>query len=60
MDQFQQVFLTWLRASVASVAALWMSGITDPKTLAYAGISGLVGPLLKYLDTSAPEFGRTK
>jgi hypothetical protein len=60
MAQFKQVFLTWLRASVASVGALYLAGTTDPKTLAYAGIAGLVGPLLKYLDTSAPEFGRTK
>ena len=58
--KYKQVFLSWLRASVASVGALWMAGTTDPKTLAYAGISGLVGPLLKYLDSSAPEFGRSK
>ena len=56
----KQMFLSWLRASLASAGALYMAGTTDPKTLAYAGISGLVGPLLRYLDTSAPEFGRTK
>ena len=56
----KQMFLSWLRASLASAGALYMAGTTDIKTLAYALLSGLVGPALKYLDTSAPEFGRTK
>ena len=54
------MFLSWLRASLASAGALYMAGTTDPKTLAYALISGFIGPVLKYLDTSATEFGRTK
>jgi len=54
------MFLSWLRASLASAGALYMAGTTDPKTLAYALLSGLIGPALKYLDTSAAEFGRTK
>ena len=58
--KYKQVFLSWLRASLASAGALYMAGTTDPKTLAYALLSGLIGPALKYLDTSAAEFGRTK
>ena len=57
---YKQVFLSWLRASLASAGALYMAGTTDIKTLAYAAISGFIGPVLKYLDTSATEFGRTK
>jgi len=57
---YKQVFLSWLRASLASAGALFMAGTTDPKTLGYAAISGFIGPVLKYLDTSATEFGRTK
>lgn len=56
----KQMFLSWLRASLASAGALYMAGTTDLKTLGYAAISGFIGPVLKYLDTSAPEFGRTK
>ena len=41
MPQFKQVFLSWLRASLASVGALWMAGTTDPKALGFAAISGL-------------------
>jgi len=58
--KYKQVFLSWLRASLASAGALFMAGTTDPKTLGYSAISGFIGPVLKYLDTSATEFGRTK
>jgi hypothetical protein len=56
----KQMFLSWLRASLASAGALYMAGTTDLKTLGYAALSGFIGPVLKALDTSAPEFGRTK
>lgn len=52
------LFLSWLRAAIASAGALYMAGTTDPKTLGYALLSGFIGPILKWLDTSAPEFGR--
>jgi hypothetical protein len=56
----KQMFLTWLRAAAASAGALYMSGTTDPKVLGYALLSGFIGPVLKWLDSSAVEFGRTK
>lgn len=58
--KYKQMFLTWLRASLASTGALYMAGMTDPKELAYAGLAGFIGPVLKWLDPSAKEFGRTK
>jgi hypothetical protein len=45
------------RASLASVAALYMSGISDPKVLANAFIAGLIGPLLKALQPSEKQLG---
>ena len=45
------------RASLASVAALYMSGITDPKVLVNAFIAGLIGPLLKALQPSEKQLG---
>ena len=56
----KQMFLSWLRASLASAGALYMAGTTDPKTLGYAAVAGFIGPVLKWLDTSATDFGRTK
>jgi hypothetical protein len=46
-----------IRAAVSCVGALYLSGITDPKTLANAFIAGLVGPLLKALSPSEKQFG---
>jgi hypothetical protein len=51
---------SYARASLASVAALYMSGITDPKVLANAFIAGLIGPLLKALQPSEGELGIKK
>ena len=49
--------LSYLRAAASCAAALYMSGITDPKTLANALIAGLLGPLLRAMNPSDPTFG---
>jgi len=41
--------MSYLRAALASVACLYLSGITDPKTLSNAAIAGFIGPVLKAL-----------
>ena len=48
---------TWLRASAAAVAALYMAGITDPKTLASAFAAGLLGPAAKFVNPKDPSYG---
>jgi hypothetical protein len=48
---------TWLRASVAACAALYMAGITDPKTLANAFVAGLLGPAAKFVNPKDPSYG---
>jgi capsid protein len=58
--KYKSMFLSWLRAALASAGALYMTGTTDPKILSYALLSGFIGPVMKWLDTSAVEFGRTK
>ena len=52
--------MSYLRAAAAAAIALYSAGQHDPKVLATAFIAGLVGPALKALDKSAPEFGRTE
>ena len=56
--KMKAMLATYLRAGVASVIALWLAGVTDPKALATAGIAAVAGPLLKALDPKATEFGR--
>ena len=55
--QLQAAAASYLRATAASVAALYMSGITDPKTLLNAFIAGLVGPLAKALNPKDKSIG---
>jgi hypothetical protein len=54
----KSMLATYLRAGVASVIALYLAGVTDPKALATAGIAASAGPLLNALDPKASEFGR--
>lgn len=56
-EQLLAAAKSYARAALASAAALYMSGITDPKVLANAFIAGLVGPLLKALQPSEQELG---
>jgi hypothetical protein len=49
---------TYLRAAIASVIALYLAGVTDPKALLSAGLAGIAGPLLKALDPNSTEFGK--
>jgi hypothetical protein len=56
-EALKQVALSYFRAAAAVVAGLYMSGVSDPKILANAFLAGLVGPVLKALDKSAPQFG---
>jgi hypothetical protein len=58
MEQLKQLSLSWFRAAASAAIALYLAGETDLKTLAMAGVAGFAGPLLKWLDNSAPEFGR--
>jgi len=57
MEQLKQIGLTWFRAAAAAIA-LYLAGETDLKTLGMAAIAGAAGPILKYLDSSATEFGK--
>ena len=58
--QFKQMTLTWFRAAASAAVALYIAGETDPKTLGMAALAGFLGPVLKWLDPSAPEFGKGK
>lgn len=59
MDKkLQAVLATYLRASIASVIALYIAGETDPKKLGSAFLAGIAGPVLKWLDPKSDQFGR--
>ena len=56
-EQAKAIALSYGRAAAAAVAALYMAGVHDPRTLANAFIAALIGPVLKALDPKAKEFG---
>ena len=49
-SQLKAAALSYVRASLASVAALYLSGITDPKVLVNALIAGFIAPILRAVD----------
>jgi hypothetical protein len=55
--QIEAMALSYGRAAAAAVAALYMAGITDPRTLANAFVAALIGPVLKAIDPKSKEFG---
>jgi len=56
-EKVKAAALSYFRAAAASVAAIYMSGITDPKVLANAFLAGLIGPVLKALDPKDSSIG---
>jgi hypothetical protein len=56
-EQVMAAGLSYLRAAISCAAALYMSGITDPKTLANAFVAGLLGPLMRAMNPSDNTFG---
>lgn len=57
-NTMKAIAATYLRAGIASVIALYLAGITDPKALLSAALAAVAGPLLKALDPKATEFGK--
>ena len=58
-DKLKAVIKTYLRAAAAAVAALYLADPNQPaKNYAAAGLAAIAGPVLKALDSKAPEFGR--
>lgn len=59
MDKkFKAIALSWFRAAASAGVALYLAGETDPKKISVAALAGFLGPVLKWLDPSAKEFGR--
>ena len=58
MEQLKQVSLSWFRAAASAAIALYLAGETNFKVLGTAALAGFLGPVLKWLDASAKEFGR--
>ena len=56
-EQLKAAALSYLRAALSCVGALYLSGITDSKVLANAFLAGLIGPLLKAMAPNEKQLG---
>lgn len=53
----QTVIQGYLYAGISAAAALWMSGVTDLKTIGVAAITAIVGPLLQAINPKDGAIG---
>jgi hypothetical protein len=59
MDKVKAVAASWARSFMAAALALYMAGVTDPKTLAMAGVAAVAPVILRWLNPQDKNFGVT-
>ena len=59
MDKAKALAASWGRSFMAASLALYMAGVTDPKTLAAAGLAAVVPVILRWLNPKDQSFGLT-
>ena len=57
MDKAKALAASWARSFMAAALALYMAGVTDPKTLAMAGVAAVVPVILRWLNPKDAAFG---
>jgi hypothetical protein len=60
MEQAKALAASWGRSFLAAALALYMAGVTDPKTLAMAGVAAVAPVILRWLNPSDASFGVAK
>jgi hypothetical protein len=57
MKEIKGMAASWGRSFLAAVLAMYMAGITDPKTLAMGGVAAIAPVLLRMLNPKDASFG---
>ena len=57
MKDIKALAASWARSFMAASLALYMAGVTDPKTLAMGGIAAIAPVVLRYLNPNDSAFG---
>jgi hypothetical protein len=52
-----EALTSYLRAGIASLLALVVAGVNDPKQLCLAFLTAFAGPVIKWLDPTNTAFG---
>jgi len=59
MDKAKAVAASWARSFMAAALALYLAGVTDPKTLAMGGVAAVAPVILRWLNPQDKSFGLT-
>ena len=57
MKETKALAASWGRSFMAAALALYMAGVTDPKTLAMAGVAAVAPVILRWLNPNDSSFG---
>lgn len=57
MEQIKPMAASWARSFLAAALALYLTGETDPKTLAMAGVAAVAPVILRWLNPNDAAFG---
>jgi hypothetical protein len=57
MNQFKLMAASWARSFLAAAIAVYLSGNTDPKAIAGAGVAAVLPVILRWLNPSDAAFG---
>ena len=60
MKELKAILASYGRSSLAGALAVYMTGETDPKKLAYGFLAGVVPLLMRYLNPKDVTFGSQK
>mgnify|MGYP003647257407 CR=1 FL=1 len=50
MKEIKETAASWARSFLAAALAMYMAGITDPKTLAMGGVAAIAPVILRWLN----------
>jgi hypothetical protein len=59
MEQAKALAASWARSFMSAALALYLAGVTDPKTLAMAGVAAVAPVILRWLNPQDKSFGLT-
>jgi hypothetical protein len=57
MKEAKALAASWARSFVAASLAVYMSGISDPKSIAMAGVAAVVPVIMRWLNPKDLAFG---
>lgn len=57
MKELKETAASWARSFLAAALALYIAGVSDPKTLAMGGVAAIAPVILRWLNPKDASFG---